>query len=85
MNKTERIFYHMVYLECWRNRCITDDWVRKHATTGEWSYDRLLEMLCKWSLDGVYTYECKIADGRLEFGKLYGVYKQEERAVKNWL
>lgn len=46
MNKTERIFYHMVYLECWRNRCITDDWVRKHATTGEWSYDRLLEMLC---------------------------------------
>lgn len=84
MNEVERIFFHMVCAECLLNGKITDEWVQKMSNGGDWSYNNLLEILCKWSLEGVYTYTRKVADGRLEFGKLYGVYRKEEEIVRKW-
>ena len=75
MTRGERLFFRLVCEECYEHRQITEAWVKMYADSSGWTYELLLEWLCKWSFDGVYTYTGKIANGRIEFGKLYGEYK----------
>lgn len=85
MSDIERIFFHMVCAECLLNGCITDKWVREQATEkGLWTYTNLLEILCKWYLDGVYEFTGRVGDGRLLFGKMRGEYRREEALSRRW-
>lgn len=85
MSDVERIFFHMVCAECRLHSRISEEWLKKVASKdGIWSYDNLLEFLGKWYLDEVYTFVGKVANGRLEFAKMRGEYRGEEKLSRRW-